>query len=827
VSGWTPSAAAARAAQLALDVRATLPRSQRAGTPTGIARAHQLAARRHVSAQTVARMVAFFARNARFRSAAPASKAWQAWNLWGGDAARAAVERLNPMMCCNPKSTDSYAAAAHAALHRLRANPQTPTAAEDTLRRAYHDAVARAQAAQRKRDKAMTAAAVEDAARYSHALRHYGATLSAPYHLVEAFGVAATARQPDLFGAPAPMLPPPPPRAEQFALFRSNPDDDAWTYAYNTQADDVLEGLSEAELRDELREARAAAAKWTRLAREADAADDYPAGMVAHYRQLADAIEYRLRPQTRSNPALNAEVAAYLDGAERIAQSIIDLHEVDEGDWQAAHLARSIVGNVQNLRRNYALGDPRMARHNAMTAIYVYEKLRELVEYIDDPDTRYKQGARELHAWLEQAARNPLLLNAADYYRDNPRHNPPFDDAERAELVRLLNEARAMLERSRAEERRIFYDDGSVTAGIEARKTTKFYERDVESYERMLAQHDRYNRRRIAARDNPRHNPPTVTPRELVALLTQADPTVFGASREIRVARGEDAGAVTTPHLFADFNMEPDNAIHIIARGPYAAAKSIAARAETVLRAAGYDADVQPFMPSLVKVHQRAARANPVDVELARAFGLAAQKLDKAKPTQRQRTPRATAGYFRELMQRLTTASPHDLIILSAPTGVVGVETMPHAGGDSELRQLAQQCIQFGLQLLDQQAGIGRLVAQTGRFRRQCLDRFRPLLQLCQIGLGLAQELAELGQAGQLGGKAAASVADKVVEDHLLLAQVRVEPWVLELRGPGVVVNVVHANHLVARLLPPKRQLLARALGEGQRLGENVARVDP
>jgi hypothetical protein len=597
VSGWTPSAAAARAAQLALDVRATLPRSQRAGTPTGIARAHQLAARRHVSAQTVARMVAFFARNARFRSAAAPSKAWQAWNLWGGDAARAAVERLNPMMCCNPKSNDSYAAAAHAALHRLRANPQTPTAAEDTLRRAYHDAVARAQAAQRKRDKAMTAAAVEDAARYSHALRHYGATLSAPYHLVEAFGVAATARQPDLFGAPAPMLPPPPPRAAQFDLFRSNPDDDdAWTYAYNTQGADVLEGLSEAELRDELREARDAAAKWTHLAGKADPDDDYPAGMVAHYRQLADAIDYRLRAQPiRSNPA-----------------GLMSMEIDNKND---------IVVTIEG-----ANGFPSLLRLGGnMKPAEMRERIERLFERTGD-GTGPRAAVR---AALELAMHHP-------------GHGP----------VRL--------------------DTRGPTPIL---KWTP----------------DELMPRRNPTTVTPHRNPATVTPRELVALLTQTDPTVFGASREIRVARGEDAGAVTTPHLFADFNMEPDNAIHIIARGPYAAAKSIAARAEAVLRAAGYDAVAQPFMPTLVKVHQRAARANPVDVELARAFGLAAKKLDKAKPTPRQRTPRATAGYFRDVMQRLTTSTPHDVIILSAPTGVVGVETMPHAGGDSELRQLAQQ----------------------------------------------------------------------------------------------------------------------------------------
>jgi hypothetical protein len=630
VSGWTPTAAAARAAREALDVRASLPRSQRAGTLAGLARARQLAARRHVSDDTVRRMVAFFARNARFADAVPPSKSWQAWNLWGGDAARKDLEH-HRMACCNPRPDDRHAAAAHAALARLRMNPPTRESAEMALRRAYDEAVGQARVARFKLDKAATAAAVEDAARYAAALKHYDLEVSVPYQLVEDFAPAPSARQPDLFGlsaGPASMPRPRSPRAEQFDLFRSNPDDfDDFgeAYAYNAQADDVLEGLSEAELRDELREARAAAAKWTHLARKADPDDDYPAGMVAHYRQLADAIEYRLRPQTRSNPA-----------------GLMSMEIDNKND---------IVTTIEG-----ANGFPSLLRLGGnMKPAEMRERIERLFERTGD-GTGPRAAVR---AALELAMHHP-------------GHGP----------VRL--------------------DTRGPTPILKWKPD--------ELMPRRNPDHDA-----AATRDNPRHNPPTVTPRELVALLTQTDPTVFGASREIRVARGEDAGNVTTPHLTADFNMQPDNAIHIIARGPYAAAKSIAARAEAVLRAAGYDADVQPFMPSLVKVYQRAARANPVDVELARAFGLAAQKLDKAKPSPRQRTPRAAAAFMREVMGALSggVVGPDDVLILSYPLGVSDVITTPNNYRDPSLNTALAQ-LRAGASHVDLPTGQRAQLARVG-----------------------------------------------------------------------------------------------------------------
>lgn len=92
---WRPPEAARREAARALAVRAALPASQRAGTPTGIARAVQLRDGRPVSIETARRMKAFFARNARFETAPYPSKAWQAWRLWGGTPARDALQRLH------------------------------------------------------------------------------------------------------------------------------------------------------------------------------------------------------------------------------------------------------------------------------------------------------------------------------------------------------------------------------------------------------------------------------------------------------------------------------------------------------------------------------------------------------------------------------------------------------------------------------------------------------------------------------------------------------------------------------------------------------------
>jgi hypothetical protein len=82
----------ARAARRGLELRASLPPSRRGGTEIGVRRAVQLANRQPVSASTIERMVAFFARHEIDREGegwGVDSRGWQAWLLWGGDAGRA------------------------------------------------------------------------------------------------------------------------------------------------------------------------------------------------------------------------------------------------------------------------------------------------------------------------------------------------------------------------------------------------------------------------------------------------------------------------------------------------------------------------------------------------------------------------------------------------------------------------------------------------------------------------------------------------------------------------------------------------------------------
>ena len=68
------------------------------GTATGVARARDLKNRRNFSEQTLVRMRAWFARHdtpaeRRNRGKSPFTRASIAWDLWGGDAGRAWVER--------------------------------------------------------------------------------------------------------------------------------------------------------------------------------------------------------------------------------------------------------------------------------------------------------------------------------------------------------------------------------------------------------------------------------------------------------------------------------------------------------------------------------------------------------------------------------------------------------------------------------------------------------------------------------------------------------------------------------------------------------------
>lgn len=75
-------------AQLALDVRASKPMSQRGMTPIGLARARQLANREPIRVETIRRMVAYFSRHEIDKEGSTwpdRGKGWQAWYGWGGD----------------------------------------------------------------------------------------------------------------------------------------------------------------------------------------------------------------------------------------------------------------------------------------------------------------------------------------------------------------------------------------------------------------------------------------------------------------------------------------------------------------------------------------------------------------------------------------------------------------------------------------------------------------------------------------------------------------------------------------------------------------------
>jgi len=87
-----------KVAKKALEVRAELPPSRRAGTPVGIARAAQLARGDNVSVSTLLRMRSYLSRAKENYQRAKArgltredSKAIQAYELWGGPRALAWV----------------------------------------------------------------------------------------------------------------------------------------------------------------------------------------------------------------------------------------------------------------------------------------------------------------------------------------------------------------------------------------------------------------------------------------------------------------------------------------------------------------------------------------------------------------------------------------------------------------------------------------------------------------------------------------------------------------------------------------------------------------
>ncbi|NCA17729.1 MAG: N-acetyltransferase [Betaproteobacteria bacterium] len=88
---FIPPASVAKAALEGLELRRSLPPSQRCCTDVGIRRAVQLGNRQPVSIDTLRRMRSYFQRHAvdsRGRGWGVDSRGWQAWLLWGGDPGR-------------------------------------------------------------------------------------------------------------------------------------------------------------------------------------------------------------------------------------------------------------------------------------------------------------------------------------------------------------------------------------------------------------------------------------------------------------------------------------------------------------------------------------------------------------------------------------------------------------------------------------------------------------------------------------------------------------------------------------------------------------------
>jgi hypothetical protein len=87
----------AAAARRGLELRASLPPSQRGGTEVGLARARQLANQQEVSMDTIQRMISYFDRHEVDKQGegwGRDSKGYQAWLLWGGDPGRAWARRV-------------------------------------------------------------------------------------------------------------------------------------------------------------------------------------------------------------------------------------------------------------------------------------------------------------------------------------------------------------------------------------------------------------------------------------------------------------------------------------------------------------------------------------------------------------------------------------------------------------------------------------------------------------------------------------------------------------------------------------------------------------
>lgn len=603
MSGWTPTAAAARAAREALDVRASLPRSQRAGTLAGLARARQLAARRHVSDDTVRRMVAFFARNARFAAAAPPSKSWQAWNLWGGDAAREALEHR--MACCNPKHDDHHAASAHAALARLRMNPPTRESAEMALRRAYDEAVGQARVARFKLDKAATAAAVEDAARYAAALRHYGLEVPVPYQLVEDFAPAPSARQPDLFGlsaGPASMPRPRAPRAEQLSMF-SNPR--------------PAPGLISMER------------------------DKENAIVVTIQNEAGRFQLLRLRPNATVSE-LRAEVAR--------------LYE--------------------------ALGDSPAVRAAVRCGLEQ--------AHVEHGAVRIDQRSKNI---LEEWTPAEMMT------RRNPPSSRGAVEGGPAMVSRLLADIHAMTDEYNAagEAALAAYHAGAYTMGGADRDAGAAMERRLRIARSTLA---------ALAGD----------PKGTESSRATVDAAIaFAAAAPREAAELGRRAAAAAEHLEAELAQAQAMKDRYERIAPNAAmARQAYAMHDAAL--AAFDRALADLVRERARLMQRRnPQPSAAAYTLARDYGLAASKLDKAKPSKTQQTPRAAAAFMREVMGALSggVVGPDDVLILTYPLGVSDVITTPSNYGDPEmLAALAQ--LRAGASHVDLSTGKRAQLARVG-----------------------------------------------------------------------------------------------------------------
>ena len=94
---YTPPQSVQRAAQRALEQRRKVTPSKRGMTPTGLARARDLANGRPISLGTVKRMKAYFDRHEvdkQGRTWKEKGKGWQAWHGWGGDEGRKWAEGI-------------------------------------------------------------------------------------------------------------------------------------------------------------------------------------------------------------------------------------------------------------------------------------------------------------------------------------------------------------------------------------------------------------------------------------------------------------------------------------------------------------------------------------------------------------------------------------------------------------------------------------------------------------------------------------------------------------------------------------------------------------